>query len=220
VNDICRQRSKADFDLLLRKFLDDLANGHVNSRANKEQHIAYARELSGVHGQTGEIIDPPESLVVVSRPKPGSKTKQPKKLKPRVYVPYEVEIMEALEKIGGDKLPNLYNSICSISLESHTPLLSIGVWALLESLSAAAGRNTGTDFPSFFNKSRLQNYGLATGKGDKAIYEALRRVSASGDVTKHDGGAALFNGQQLINDMETLKNLFLKCAEEAITKKA
>jgi hypothetical protein len=68
---------------------------------------------------------------------------------------------------------------------------------------------------SFFSKSRLQNYGLATGKGDKAIYEALRRVSASGDVTKHDATAAMFNGEQLANDMDTLKNLIIRCAEEA-----
>ena len=89
----------------------------------------------------------------------------------------------------------------------------------MESLTAKAGRNVGTDFPSFFSKTRLQGYGLSTGKGDKGVNEALRRVSTSGDVTKHDGSAALFNGEQLINDMETLKDLIVKCADEALTKK-
>ncbi len=220
VNDISRNRTKADFDMLLRKFLDDLASGYVNSRANKDQHTAYARELGAVHGQSHERTDP----VSLSKPagssgKPGAKQKRPKKRKPRRFVPYEQEVMNALEGLGGDKLPNLYNSICSVSLDAHTPLVAIGAWAFLESLTAKAGRNVGTDFPSFFSKTRLQGYGLSTGKGDKGVNEALRRVSTSGDVTKHDGSAALFNGEQLINDMETLKDLIVKCADEALTKK-
>ncbi len=220
INDISRNRTKPDFDMLLRKFLDDLASGYVNSRANKDQHTAYARELGAVHGQTHERTEP----VSLARPagsggKPGAKPKRPKKRKPRRFVPYEQEVMSALEGLGGDKLPNLYNSICSVSLDAHTPLVAIGAWAFLESLTAKAGRNVGTDFPSFFSKARLQGYGLSTGKGDKSINEALRRVSASGDVTKHDGTAALFNGEQLINDMETLKDLVVKCAAEAVAEK-
>lgn len=89
----------------------------------------------------------------------------------------------------------------------------------MESLSALAGRNDGTDFPSFFSKERRGRYGLPTGKDSKSITEALARLAASGDVTKHDGIAAHFNGEQLANDMDTLKNLILKCLEEIADKR-
>lgn len=217
--DISRNRSKHDFDLLLRKFLDDLARGYVNSRANRDEHTAYARELGAVQGQSHERTAP-TSLAKRGGTgnKPGTKPKRPPKKKARRFVPFEQDVMTALERLKGDKLSNLYTSICSISLDAHTPLVTVGAWALLESLTAQAGRRTGTDFLSFFSKERLQKYGLATGKGDKGVNEALRRVSTSGDVIKHDGSATLFNGAQLINDMETLTDLIVKCADEASSK--
>jgi hypothetical protein len=218
INDVSRNRPKEDFDLLLRKFLADLGTGYVNSRTNKDQHTAYARELGAVHGQSHERVLPVSLASPAGRSGPGGRPR-PKKRKPRVVVPYEPEIMTALERLGGEKLPNLYTSICTVPLDAHTPLVSIGVWAFLESLSAKAGRTPLSDFLSFFSKQRLQTYGISTGKGDKAIAEALRRVSASGDVTKHDAVAALFNADQLVNDMETLKDLIIKCAEEALAKK-
>ncbi|MBD8677912.1 hypothetical protein [Sphingomonas sp. CFBP 13720] len=218
VNDISRNRSKPNFDMLLRKFLDDLGTGSVNSRANKDQHTAYARELGAMRGQTHERTEP-TSLTPSARTsfETDPKKSRPKKRKPPRYVSYDTDVMDALEGLGGDKLPNLYSSICSVALDAHTPLVAIGAWAFLESLTAKAGRNVGTDFPSFFSKQRLKDYGLPTGKGDKAIMEALRRVSTSGDVTKHDGGAAFFNGEQLVNDMETLKKLIIGCAAEAVS---
>jgi hypothetical protein len=220
INDVSRNRPKEDFDLLLRKFLTDLDSGYVNSRTLKDQHTAYAREIGAVHGQSHERTLPVSLAAPAGRSGPGGRSGRPKKRKPRVVVPYEPEIMTALERLGGEKLPNLYNSICTVPLDAHTPLVSIGVWAFLESLSAKAGRTSQSDFLSFFSKQRLQTYGISTGKGDKAIGLALGRVSASGDVTKHDAVGALFNSEQLVNDMETLKDLILKCAEEAEAKKA
>lgn len=220
LSDVSRNRPKADFDLILQKFLADMASGYVNSRKNKEHHTAYARELGAMQGQSHTRTEPVSLAVAPPGGKKGGKAKRPPKRKLRTVLTYEPEIMTALEGLGGDKLPSLYTSICSISLESHTPLVAIGAWAFIESLSARAGRHNQTPFTAYFSKNRLETYGLAKGRGDKAINDALRRVSTSGDVTKHDGGAALFDGQQLINDMETLKDLILKCAAEAQPKKA
>ena len=214
LNNIRRNRPKAEFDTLLQRFLADLASGYVNSRSNKEQHEAYARELSATQGQSHQQCAP--EPFASEKPKPKSPaTVKPKKRKPRRIVPFEQEIMDRLEALGGDKLPSLYNSICSVPLDVHTPLVSIGAWAFLESLSAKAGRNVDTDFLSFFSKERLQRYGLPTGKSGKALAEALRHLSHSGDVTKHDPSAAFFNSEQLINDLETLKELIVQCADEA-----
>lgn len=214
-NNICRIRSKPDFDLLIRKFLGDLARGYVNSRTTREQHVAYARELGNVQGQTNQTVAP-ASIRTQPTAKPAGKPKKPPKRKPANVLTYEQDIMNAVTALGGDKLPGLYNSICTVPLSDHTPLVTIGAWAFLESLSGRAGRKSDTDFPNFFSNARLAQYGLATGKGNKGIRDALNRVSTSGDVTKHDGKAAFFNGAQLINDMETLKDLILKCAEEAL----
>ena len=215
-DDVRRTRPKKDFDLILTKFLDDLLKNHVHSRSKKDDFEAYAREIRGVRGLTdkkvaSETLDTPDT----PNSKGKSRKKRPRRPKVMRYLPYEEEIFNSLNDLGEHKLPHLYSSITSIKLESHTPLLSIGAWAFLESLSSKAGRNTRTDFPSFFNKQRLQKYGIAAGKGDKAVNEALRRLSASGDVTKHDGTAALFNGEQLANDLLKLKQLIIECIEEA-----
>lgn len=214
--ELMRSRTKEDFDILISKFMLDLESGHVNSRKNKDHQDAYSRELGAIKGQSLEEITPEPLDAPAKKAKPANASRaRPAKRKSIQYLPFDEDIIAALEQLDGEKLPSIYTSICSVSLQSHTPLVAIGVWAFIESLSARAGRGAGTDFLSFFSKSRLQSYGLSTGKGDKAIIEALRRVSTSGDVTKHDGKAAFFNGDQLANDMETLKDLLLKCAEEA-----
>ncbi len=219
-NDVGRNRSKPDFDLLLSKFLRDLSDDVVNSRAKKDQIGAYARELSTTAGQSHSRFDPPESIALPAKGVKNAVKPKPTKHRPRRYIEFEPEIMEALKGLGGSKLPNLYTSLCSVTLEAHTPLISIGAWAFLESLSAKAGRNEGTPFPDFFSKQRLQGYGLPTGKSGRGIEDAIKRVATSGNVTKHDATAAQFNGEQLANDMETLTNLILKCAEEATIAKS
>jgi len=211
---VYRNRSRKDFDLLLTKFLDDLLKGEVHSRSKKADIQAYAREIRAVSGQSHQEI-PPEPLDAPAQGGKGKKRKRrPQKPKFIGYLPYDQDVMDALEDLGRYKLPHLYSSICNIKLESHTPLLAIGAWAFMESLSAKAGRS-GAAFSAFFSKQRLRNYGLATEKGDKSINEALNRLADAGNVTKHHKTAALFSGEQLANDMETLTPLILKCIEEA-----
>ncbi len=116
------------------------------------------------------------------------------------------------------KLESLYTSICQVSLPDHTPLLAVGVWSFFETLTAKAGRNPSTDFHSFLSAHRLQQYGLGDGKQTKALREAVQRISSFGNTTKHHETAAAFNSDQLANDLETLRNLILKCADEAISQ--
>jgi hypothetical protein len=49
--------------------------------------------------------------------------------------------------------------------------------------------------------------------------QALERTSEYGNTTKHHQTGAMFHSDQLNNDMATLKELILKCIEEAITKR-
>jgi hypothetical protein len=102
----------------------------------------------------------------------------------------------------------------------HAPLLTIGVWAFVESLSARAGRGADTDFLAFFSKQRLAGYGLGdSSKKQNPIRDALERIQRNGNTTKHHEMAALFDGKQLANDFATITHVLLKTIESIEPKK-
>ena len=47
------------------------------------------------------------------------------------------------------------------------------------------------------------------------LRDAIQRTLQYGNTTKHHETAAAFNGDQLANDMETMKDLILRCADNA-----
>ena len=178
----------------------------VTSRNNRAQIDAYGRKLARNSDITGERIEP-LSLKTAAAAKLKRKTqpKQPRKL---VHLEYDKDLATALENIRSNKLESLYYSICSVRIE-HTPLLTVGVWAFIESLSALAGKNENTDFVSFFSNLRLSNQGFG-GKKAGPIREALTRIQKNGNSTKHHEIAASFDGQQLSNDLATVTPLLIK----------
>ena len=210
-------KSTNDFNTVLGKFVADLKSNYVNSRAKGSTVFeGYGRELSAVQ-QKGDGDAAPRLLRQTKNASLSSAIGRRRRtaIKPNATVPFDHEIMDALKSLNSQKLINFYNSITSVTLQPHAPLISIGVWAFLESLSANAGRGENVTFLDFFSPHRRAKYGLPTGKNSKAVSEALRHVAASGDVAKHDAAAAQFNGEQLVNDMNTLRVLILKCIEEA-----
>lgn len=213
INSIRVTKNSDDFDALLGKFLRDLASGYVNSRAKgAETFKAYGRELGAVSTPgTGQIV----SDLLTSDQSGNRVVRRRTKIKLRTTLTFDHEIMDALKALNSQKLISLYNSITQIPLNQHAPLVSIGVWAFLESLAARAGMDETTNFLSFFSRERRAKYGLPTGQRAKAITKALEQVADSGNITKHHGTAAEFNGEQISNDMDTLRNLILKCLEEA-----
>lgn len=214
-----RTRPKAEFDTILRRFMRDLAEGeHVHSRMNKNEIISYARGLNSLAGVTAARIDPePLSSAKAEKPKP-ARSKSPKRPERAIHVQYHDEVHQALRTLGNQKLESLYHSICSIELETHTPIVCVGVWSFFETLTACAGRNEGTSFDSFLSKQRLAAYGIS---GEiQALRSAMSRIRDYGNTTKHHPIAATFNGDQLNNDMNTLKSVILKCIAEAIQQGA
>lgn len=214
---ILTTKSENDFDAVLGKFVEDLQSNKANSRAKgKTVFEAYGRELSAVQ-QAGDGDGNPRLLHQTKNTSLSAALARRRRtaIKPHVTVPFDHEIMDGLKSLKSQKLINFYDSITSVTLQRHAPLIAIGAWAFLETLSANAGRGENVSFLDFFSKQRRAKYGLPTGKDSGAISEALRRLAASGDVAKHSKSSALFDGEQLVNDMNTLRVLILKCIEEA-----
>lgn len=216
IEDISRNRSQEDFDLLLKQFLEDLKKGKVNSRSNAKAIEDYSRELGSIEGQTGKRVEPVSITTEPPTKQKKKKSSPPKKPSKPQRLPYEEDIFKKLQELSNYKLERIYYSVCSIHLEEHTSLISVGIWSFIESLTAKAGRNSSTDFHSFLSKQRLQDMGLGDGKKTTAIREAIKRISEFGNTTKHHETAANFNGLQLYNDMQTIKELILKLCEEII----
>lgn len=217
--EILRTRPKSEFDILVRRFIKDLVEGvHVNSRMNRQAIIDYARPLNAIAGVTATRIEP-EALDAEppkgKKPRAKPRPKHPERAK---YVAYEEEISTALTALGNDKLRGLYYSMCNVELEHHTLLVAVGTWSFFETLSALAGRNDSTSMDAWLSKSKIQSYGIA---GDTVTLQSvMKRIREYGNTTKHHPVAGLFNGDQLNNDVQTMKPVILKAIAEAAGKGA
>jgi hypothetical protein len=217
LENITFNRPLEDFQKQLSIFINDLREGvKVTSRKNQGQIDAYGRTLARNPDITGERIEPLSlKSATAAKLKRSTQRKQPRK---QTHLEYDKALATALETIRSNKLENLYYSICEVRLE-HTPLLTIGLWAFIESLGALAGKNENTDFVSFFSGQRLGDLGFAGGKKAGPIREALTRIQRNGNATKHHEIAATFDGAQLTNDLATITPLLTKVAESIASKK-
>ena len=191
----------------------------ITSRNNRDQIDTYGRKLARNPEITDERIEPlslnTAAAARVTRAKRKTQPKQPRK---RIHLDYDKALATALEGIGSRKLESLYYSICSIHIE-HAPLLTIGVWAFVESLTALAGKNPDIDFLAYFSNQRLSNQGFGSGKALGPIRDALTRIQRNGNATKHHEISASFDGEQLSNDLATITLLLIKTVESIAPKK-
>jgi hypothetical protein len=203
-----------EFKKQLETFIGDLKGDKVNSRNNKAQIDKYgralAKSLSGDHAKPTPITKAAASIRKATK-------KAPKKLPKIPHIQYQKTMVEALTALASNKLERLHYSLCDISLDQHTPLLTIGLWAFIESLTALAGRNDTTDFVSFYSGNKITELGI-TGK-PVALREALTRIQRNGNATKHHEISAAFDGEQLANDFDTIVPLLVKTIQAVIAKR-
>lgn len=218
-DELCRTRPKAEFDVMVRRFMRDLVEGkEVTSRKNKPDIIKYVRSLANLPNVTTARIEP-EPVAGLDQGANGQGGKKrvarkPKKPQKARHVQYDEEINLALRGLGNEKLESLYYSICDLELEQHTPVVSIAVWAFFETLTGCAGRIDGTAIDAYLSKQRLNEFGVK-GEDQKAVRGAIERTRDYGNLTKHHKVSAAFNGDQLNNDMVTLKAAIIKLIDEA-----
>lgn len=151
---------------MLGKFMRDLVEGVViTSRKNASDIRVYARELTAMAGITNNRIEAePLSAKAVSSSNGRGRRTTPRQPDQAKMVRYETEIFNALRNYGNYKLVNLYHSICSLELKTHTSMVSIGAWAFFETLTSCQGRNNSISFESFSSKGKLGSLGFTEAK--------------------------------------------------------
>ena len=200
-----------DFDTLLKRFMEDVAARRVHTRHRKDDVVAYAKRLEQTLELSGERVE--ARPIRESSPSEEPTPDAPRPPKAPTRVPWSKELEEALQATENFKLQKIYYSVCKLSLIQHTPLITVGLWVLLETLTALAGRKDNVSFPSYLSGQRLVQLGLGTNRETRALREAVQRLSESGNTTKHNQSAATFNGETLANDAGTMENLLIALAK-------
>lgn len=206
-DELQRIRPEEDFMLILGKFINDLKSGIINTRANAPEIKEYSHKLREVEGAKADTTPAQPLNDPKDESKDVNKTPKPQKPpKPR-YLENNAETEECLLDVDNFKLISLYNSLYRLAAADHCPLLTIGLWSFMDSLTALDGRKEGTDFQSYLSNTKLETLRLGDKNRTKSLRECLRRLSENGNATKHDQKSAAFNDQQLINDFKVMHPL-------------
>ena len=200
-----------EFQIVFKHFVKDIRERRIDTRAKAAEMREYAREMGDLPGVTGKRNTPRplDKSGTGAKPPPG-----PTPPKPPAKIPFSKDLESALRKTNVYKLQAIYHSLHSIFLARHTPLLTVGAWVFIETLTAAAGRTPNTNFHSYLNPNKFQNLGFSKGPKTKAARDALKRISDLGNATKHDEVAASFNSETLANDFETMEKLLIALARD------
>ncbi len=207
--------SDHDFSIMFEKFMKDIATQKLTTRVDAAGIVDYSHKLRGMEGLTGKHEDRRDLTEKEDGDGEKGKTKKPKKPKKPTKIKPSDKLQEALKEIPSYKLEQLYFSLCSLPLSTHTLFLTIGAWSFLETLTAVCGRTDKTDFHSFLSAEKMTQLSLGTKKETKSLRDVVKRISDAGNSTKHNKTAAFFNGEQLFNDFETMEKLFIQLAEDA-----
>lgn len=212
LDNISTELPENDFSIVFRRFMEDVGQKCITTRENSSAITKYANDLRNLPSVFGERVEKHPIAIdnASSESQSQSSAQRPKK---PTKIPLFNELNAALGVIPSYKLEKLYYSLCSVRLGPHTPLLSVGAWAFIETLTALDGRSDHVDFHSYLSKQKLSGLGLGSGRETKSISEALKRVSEFGNYTKHHKTGAAFNGEQLANDFAIMEKMLVALAE-------
>ncbi|EHD15002.1 hypothetical protein CIN_09340 [Commensalibacter intestini A911] len=160
------------------------------------------------------LTSTPTQKVAISTPKSPNQIKK---------LHFNSDIEKQLKRLKNEKLIHLYFSLTKTKINTnnhdYTPLLTVGLWAFLETLTACQKRKETTSFPDFLSKDKLTKFGFEKEKS-KEYVEKFQTISKHGNATKHSANNAYYNTAQLNNDLTCIEPVIIKCIEEAIQKKS
>ncbi|WP_372832550.1 hypothetical protein, partial [Pontibacterium sp.] len=191
--------------------------GTANTRSNTSKSKAKATQrVDALDNKTNEtaLVEPSQDN---SSNKNFHSVDSNRVFRAETKVPESTEILTRLNQLDSKKLGNLYKSLCSISLVSHSALMYVGAWSFFESLSTLIGKPATEDMPAFLNKKTNEWF---SDRSEKGTYKtAISHVNQEGNSTKHHGVHYRTDAKQLANTFETLEPLILKALDLAIEKK-
>lgn len=130
------------------------------------------------------------------------------------------EITRRLELLGSRKLLDLYNSLCTVHLTSHSALIDVGAWAFFESLSRLIFQKSGTSFYAAFNSEINQEwYKVDPANKKPAIKNSIKYIHEEGNLVKHDAIYSKPDSLPLAVHFKVLEPLLIKALDTAIKRK-
>jgi hypothetical protein len=200
-----------NFLTMLQFFLEAVAEKKINTRDNKTKILDFSHKLSMLDifkkAETDLTdFDKNSNKDLIKKP-----NKPAKPVKPTTIATSN-SLQDALKDMPSYKLERLYFSLCSLNLDNHTPIISIGAWSFLETLTSICGRKPTIDFHSYLSPQKIQSLGVEDDV--KSVRDAIRRIADLGNATKHNKIAAAFNGEQMYNDFQTMENMLVFLAKE------
>ena len=125
LDNISRIRPLEEFEIILKKFAEDIVNRIVTTRDNAERITKYSHKLKILEGVKGETIQPRPLDDDLAKETKSKSKKQPQKPEKPKRIRHSPRIRDALDAMENYKLVTLYHSICIISLREHTPILAM-----------------------------------------------------------------------------------------------
>ena len=155
---VTTELQEGDFHIVFKRFMEDVTEKHITTRDNSPAIREYANKLRNLQGVSGERMEkhPIASSKVPSKSQGKRSAQRPKK---PTKITHSEELSNALGAISSYKLEKLYYSLCSVRLDAHTPLLSVGVWSFIETLTALEGRSGSVDFLSYLSNQKIHSLG-------------------------------------------------------------
>lgn len=222
-------RNLEDFKVLFEAFIADARDGKLSSRSTANDIARYASQKVIECGVSQDTIDPVSLADSLDLPvkgrnrstgsdsassegandgdavQPSSPPSSPQR---RKTIGFDSDVVSALDDAKVGKLISLYTSCCSTPLDKNAPLITVGWWSILESLSKLHGNQS---FHDYLNKDRITNTVTGIEKDRRnEIWDALQYISKNGNSTKHSATAGSFDGQQIANCIDIINPLLIK----------
>ncbi|WP_010630031.1 ATP-binding protein [Halomonas sp. KM-1] len=138
----------------------------------------------------------------VKKPKKITKIEKSKFVEERIYF------------LRSNKLSQLYESLCTVSLITHPVLVSVGAWAFFETLSKLAGYKGDSSFSSFLNNK--VNFLYKDREKKKSYKKIINDISERGNLDKHDGYYYTIDARQLAVDFDVIEPFLIDLLDEII----
>ena len=228
-------RPREDFFAFFNQFLEDVkSDDGLSSRSNSDDIVKYAASLTDRVGISERRVETYDLASAVDLPSEDPKTRgklsseeeetsadsnqASVRRKIRTKIGAFARLDTLLQQLPGDKCYSLYRSCVDLTLQHHTPLITVGLWSLLETL-ACLHSDDEKKFINYFSPDRLSQLGFSSRDQKRGISKALKNISENGNTTKHSPVAASFDGQQLANDVDVLTPFLVAVCEEIVARR-